>query len=279
MLVAVGSATVLLLTARGTVLALGLIATATALAGARLVARVRLRASADRTADRVVEACEALAGELRAGQPPSAALSHCAEVWPALEPVVAADGLGSDVPQALRRLAGSPGAAGLREVASAWQVSVGSGAAMSSALTLVADSARERRATQRLVQAELASAQATARLVAVLPVVALVDGGRRRRRPVGVPAAHPGGSRLPGRGARPRLRRPLVDRAHRDRGGGPVSPACGAGRAGGRRRGGPGPPAARRPGHPEGGSRGTRRAVEPAAGRSRRTRCAGSGRR
>ena len=175
-LVAVGSATVLLLTARGTVLALGLIATATALAGARLVARVRLRASADRTADRVVEACEALAGELRAGQPPSAALSHCAEVWPVLEPVVAADGLGSDVPQALRRLAGSPGAAGLREVASAWQVSVGSGAAMSSALTLVADSARERRATQRLVQAELASAQATARLVAVLPVVALVMG-------------------------------------------------------------------------------------------------------
>lgn len=175
-LVAVGSAAVLLLTARGTVLALGLIVTATALAGARLVAGVRLRAAADRTADRVVEACEALAGELRAGQPPSAALSHCAEVWPALEPVVVADGLGSDVPQALRRLARSPGAAGLREVASAWQVSVGSGAAMSSALTLVADSARERRATQRLVQAELASAQATARLVAVLPVVALVMG-------------------------------------------------------------------------------------------------------
>ena len=108
-------------------------------------------------------------GELRAGQPLIASLEHCQELWPEFEPVVAAARLGADVPA---RCAGSPrarGAEGLREVASAWQVSERSGAGLAAALAQVALTARERQGTRRLVQGELASAQATARLVAVLP--------------------------------------------------------------------------------------------------------------
>ena len=121
----------------------------------------------------VVEVCESLVGELRAGQPLVASLEHCLDVWPDFEPVVGAARLSADVPDALRRLAGRPGAEGLREIASAWQVSERSGAGLATALSQVARTARGRQGTRRLVQGELASAQATARLVAGLPVVSL----------------------------------------------------------------------------------------------------------
>lgn len=160
----------------GTTLAFGLIALAAAAAGWQMLLRARLRREATETAQSVVEVCEALAGELRAGQPPQAALARCVEVWPALEPAATAAGLGADVPSALRRLAAVPGAAGLGEVAAAWQVSQRSGGTMALALARVADSARRRRTTQQLVASELASAQATARLVALLPVVVLAMG-------------------------------------------------------------------------------------------------------
>jgi tight adherence protein B len=160
----------------GTALALGLVLVGGSAGGWQLLVRVRRRRAAAETAGRVVEVCEALAGELRAGQPPLTALRHCAQLWPALGPAATAAELGADVPAALRRLAAVPGAAGLREVAAAWQVSQTSGGTMAVALARVADSARRRRATQQLVTSELASAQATARLVALLPVVVLAMG-------------------------------------------------------------------------------------------------------
>lgn len=166
----------LLATVDGVVLGLGLIAVGGVAGGAGLVVRTRGRRAASARADRVVEVCEALAAELRAGQPPLSALRHCVEVWPDLEPVARAGDLGSDVPTAFRRLARAPGASGLQDVAAAWQVSQSSGGTMAIALARVAETARRRRSTERLVAGELASAQATARLVAVLPVVVLAMG-------------------------------------------------------------------------------------------------------
>lgn len=160
----------------GTALALGLIGVAGSAAGWQTVLRARRRRAATATAESVVELCEALAGELRAGQPPHVALRRCVEVWPGLAPAATAADLGADVPSALRRLASLPGASGLGEVAAAWQVSQRSGGTMGQALARVADSARRRRATQQLVASELASAQATARLVALLPVLVLAMG-------------------------------------------------------------------------------------------------------
>ncbi|HET8983097.1 MAG TPA: type II secretion system F family protein [Pedococcus sp.] len=171
--VAVG---VLLMLVEGTMLALGAIAVGVIVGAERMARRARARRAAHHRADSVVEVCEALAAELRAGQPPLRAMRHCVEVWPALEPVATAGDLGADVPRALNRLAALPGASGLAEVAAAWQVSQSSGGTMAVALGRVADSARRRRATQNLVMSELASAQATARLVAVLPVVVLAMG-------------------------------------------------------------------------------------------------------
>lgn len=166
----------LLAGARGTALTACIIG-AGAAAGAWALARSGgARRTAERRADAVLEVCEALAGELRAGQPPLVALQHCVDTLPELRQVSRAGELGGDVPAALRLVATLPGADGLREVASAWQVSQHSGATMSLALARVAESARERRSVQRVVAAELASAQATARLVATMPVLVLLMG-------------------------------------------------------------------------------------------------------
>jgi tight adherence protein B len=148
-----GVAAVLLVLLDGTRLALGLVLLGGTTAAVSLVRRARVSARATARRSAVVEVCEALVGELRAGQPNVASLEH--------------------VPAALRRLARAPGAEGLAELASAWQVSERSGAGLAAALSQVARTARARQATRLLVQGELASAQATARLVAILPVGSL----------------------------------------------------------------------------------------------------------
>lgn len=168
-----GVAVALLAVVDGLLVALSLIALASAGAVWVLVHRSRrARAAARRQAD-VVEVVEALAGELRSGQPLVSSLEQCAAMWPDLDPVVSTARLGADVPSALRRLAELPGAEGLRDVASAWQVAERSGAGLASVLSQVADSARAHQGVRHLVRGELASAQATARLVALLPLASL----------------------------------------------------------------------------------------------------------
>lgn len=138
------------------------------------VARAARQRRADRDRDRrrglVVDVGDAMVGELRAGRPPLQALQRAGEVWPDLATVAAAARLGADVPAALREVSRRPGAEGLADLAAAWQVSTGSGAALASSLAQVVASARARQHASTLVLGELASARATARLVALLPV-------------------------------------------------------------------------------------------------------------
>jgi tight adherence protein B len=90
--------------------------------------------------------------------------------------VATAAGLGADVPSALRRVSVLPGARDLADLAAAWQVSAASGAGLAAMVDQVGAAARATGATRRVVLAELASAQATARLVAVLPLLVLMLG-------------------------------------------------------------------------------------------------------
>jgi tight adherence protein B len=158
----------------GTALVVGLLAVA-ALGGAGLLLRQSREArAADRRSELLIEAGEALVGELLAGQPLVSALHRSVRVWPELEPVASASGLGADVPEAMRRLARRPGAEAMAEVAAAWQLGQGSGAGLTGSLEQVLLTTRARQETRRRVRAELASARATARLVAVLPVLSLI---------------------------------------------------------------------------------------------------------
>jgi tight adherence protein B len=154
---------------------LACIAAGAVVGGARLAASARATRQADANRVVVVDYCEALLGELHAGQPVHRALQRCVAVWPRSEAVAVAASMGADVPTAMRRLAGDvAGAEPLHRLAAAWVVCSGTGAGLAAAVERVLETARDQLALDRLVQAELASARATARLVALLPVVVLV---------------------------------------------------------------------------------------------------------
>ena len=152
------------------------IGAAALLAGLRLWRRRALAARVATNRTRVVELCDALRVELGAGQAPADALALAAHDWPEMAPAARTAQAGGDVPQTLRQLAALPGAGDLRVVAAAWQVAHRTGHGLADALGRVAEELRAAEQTRRVVAGELASARATARLVAALPVAALLLG-------------------------------------------------------------------------------------------------------
>ncbi len=165
--------------------ALAVLLSLVALAVARLVRRGREARAADRTADRVLAVCDAMASDLSAGQPPLASLDRAAQEWPDFAPVAVAGQMGADVPSALRALARRPGAGQLRTLAATWHVAHDTGSGLAAAIGQAAEAIRADRRTARLVGAELAAANATARMLAVLPLGVLLLGAGIGGDPVG----------------------------------------------------------------------------------------------
>lgn len=124
----------------------------------------------------VVAACDSLVAELAAGMPPVTALAAAVEVCPALAPVVETIGLGGDPVPALRRASTSPGCRDLRLIAASWQVSQRAGVGLGFSLEQLAETLRTRGQSRRVVRTELASARATARLMAGLPLLTWLLG-------------------------------------------------------------------------------------------------------
>jgi tight adherence protein B len=139
-----------------------------------LAARSRGDAQAMARRAAVVDSCEAMLGELAAGQPPQRALARAADVWTELAPVAGAGALGADVADELRALAVRPGAGALERLAGAWQLCAATGSGLASALEQVLATLRAEHEVVLAVRSELAAARATARLLAVLPLVVLV---------------------------------------------------------------------------------------------------------
>ena len=148
----------------------------------------------------VVDLCAALAAELRAGVPSPDALERTAQVPTSAEVVVPralqAVRSGGDVAQGLRWDATAAGAEGLRGVAACWEVAMGSGAAMSPALSLLVRGLRAEQAHRREVAATLAAPRATARLLALLPGVAILMGTGLGVDPLGLLLGTPIGALL-----------------------------------------------------------------------------------
>ena len=143
---------------------------------ARLVVQHRRRRSARRARADVAHACTVLASYLRVGQVPSAALAIAAADCEVLRDGHHAHSLGGDVVHIWRQQARRPGHGGLLELARAWQVSVETGAPMSSTLDQVAASLSADQELIRVVNSELATARATSKVMAGLPLCGIGIG-------------------------------------------------------------------------------------------------------
>jgi tight adherence protein B len=153
--------------APGAVLASAALLIASTAAG--LVGQYRRRRSASRARADVAQACTVLASYLRVGQVPSAALAIAAADCEVLRKGHQAHTLGGDVVQVWRQQARRPGHGGLLELARAWQVSMETGAPMSSTLNQVAASVSADQQLTQVVDSELAAARATSKVMAALP--------------------------------------------------------------------------------------------------------------
>ncbi len=141
-----------------------------------LVRRRRRREAAARRRELVMDAVEAMLGELTAGKPPGPALERATDIWPRLAPASAAHRLGSDVAGEIRAVANLPGARAVGQVAAAWELCGASGVSLADALEQVLASVRVDLEVRLAIEAELAAARATVRLIAVLPVLVLSMG-------------------------------------------------------------------------------------------------------
>lgn len=170
-------------------------AVALALAGvaSRVAIGVRRRGEARRGAAFVLELATAFSAELRAGRLPAQAL------WSAVSSLEPAD---SDVSRALASLTPSatpdvlnaalakaqqcPGGYGLARLRLCWQVSDASGTGLAEGVDRAAASLRSQRAIHLDIASETASAHATGRLLALLPVATLGGGMALGIDPLGV---------------------------------------------------------------------------------------------
>ena len=106
---------------------------------------------------------------LRVGQVPAAALAIAAADCQVLRDGHHARTVGGDAVEVWRLQARRAGHSGLLELARAWQVSIETGAPMSTTLDQVAASLAADQALTRVVNGELATARATGKVMAVLP--------------------------------------------------------------------------------------------------------------
>lgn len=127
-----------------------------------------------------MEACAALSGELRAGRSPAAALGTAADVavgptGRVLRAAAAAAVVGSDPSGRLSEPAGGTACPQLlRGLAACWSVCASQGAGLAAAVERLEAAERDLQDRRRAVATELAGPRATARLLAILPVLGLL---------------------------------------------------------------------------------------------------------
>ncbi|UNS98165.1 type II secretion system F family protein [Streptomyces tubbatahanensis] len=146
----------------------------------------------------VVELCASVAGELRAGRQPGAAVlaadrAVLERFGDAGAAVLAAARFGGDVAAALREAAALPGADGLSGAAACWQVAVDGGAGLADGLERVAASLRAGQEQREELRAQLAGPRSTALVLALLPVFGLVLGSAMEADPLEILLHTPAG--------------------------------------------------------------------------------------
>jgi tight adherence protein B len=146
--------------------------------GGRLVGRLGIgpasRRHRARERVRIIQALGALAAELEAGQPPRHALRRAAgepSAWPVTLAALQLDG---DVLAALA--VDATAAPVLRQLAACWRVGSESGAGLAASVSRLAASARAAEDVRADLEGQLAGPRATARMLAILPLVGIAFG-------------------------------------------------------------------------------------------------------
>lgn len=127
-----------------------------------------------------------LAAELRAGLLPARTLRGLCDDFAFLVPVARSADLGGDVAASLREAGAVPGREALLQVGAAWQVAERSGAPLAVVLGRLEQAVRDGREIDREVQAGVAPARATGRLMAALPLVGLTLGSGLGGSPISI---------------------------------------------------------------------------------------------
>lgn len=137
--------------------------------------RQRRRAAVLR--DSLIELLDGLVAELRAGADPRAAVAAAAGGLPELGPLAAAARSPAGRPEdVLLALGCRPGGAAARSLAVAWSVAEATGSGLAGPAQRVHQAVRDDERLRREVAAGLAGPRATARLLALLPLVGLLLG-------------------------------------------------------------------------------------------------------
>lgn len=177
-------ALVLLSGAGAELVVLGVAGLATSTVVRRLFGSWRLRVRRRGRERAVIELCDALAAEMRAGLPAGVALERSCGQWPEWSSVATVARLGGDVVGEIRLAGQAPGAEGLRAVAAAWEVAARSGAALAVVLEKVAAGLRSDDDARSEVIAALGPPRATAKMLAALPLFGLALGGSMGAHPL-----------------------------------------------------------------------------------------------
>ncbi|MDO5533313.1 MAG: hypothetical protein Q4F65_01490 [Propionibacteriaceae bacterium] len=141
----------------------------------------------------VVHAGELVAGLLRVGRIPAAALTEAAVDAPVLRAAAAELAAGGEAAAALRRTASGVGHEGLAELASAWEVSVRTGGSLVSAVDAASARLAAADDVARVVEAELSAARLGGRVMAALPLIGLGLGFAVGGNPLAFLTGSPGG--------------------------------------------------------------------------------------
>ncbi len=141
----------------------------------------------------VLELCDAISAELRAGLPVTSALANAVGSRAEWSPLASAARGGGDVATALRRSSVASGAEDLRILAAAWEVASHSGAALAAILDRLAGVLRSQEEARAEVVAALGPPRATAKMLAVLPLFGIALGMTMGAQPLQFLLATPAG--------------------------------------------------------------------------------------
>lgn len=142
----------------------------------KILAERKSRLEIQAAKDDIARGCALLAGQLKAGQPPWAAINQIARESTVFAKIASALEITKDIPTALSQVGSSAKYGEIYQLSQTWWVCQYSGSPISDAVAAIVQQQRNAKITESSIQLELSSARTTAMLLAGLPAVGVLMG-------------------------------------------------------------------------------------------------------